>query len=296
MSKKLLTSLSFFLFSIALVSAQSQRRAEYDSLLVGDRITPAVSSVMMPKGYTEIILSNSLLTTNAVFLPDRESLDLMSRYSYLINTLQVTHGTSQSGRFNLGLDLNVRSRREDLDPDASPLKIFSKDGETLVDFERAFTSVGVRARYVPLSNNSDFVIQNTFTIPVKGGPSLGDHRYTLNTQFLYNHLLGRKAFIFGQADVLIRFANTSYKADYTVPLNVYASYLVSKHFFPFVLIGTANSWDDEFSQLSQSYSYGIGAQLQINSMFTFNLFYSDVFAGKNSSDWQVFNVGVRKVF
>lgn len=150
------------------VHAQSIRRQKYDSLVVGDRITPAVSSVMMPKSYTEVILSNSLLTTNAYYNDDRNRIDADERYTYLINTLQVTHGISASGRLNLGLDLSYRTGRADADPDSSPLAVFGNSSEGLIQYERAFTSVGIRARYVP-ARNRNFVIQHVFSIPVGSG-------------------------------------------------------------------------------------------------------------------------------
>jgi hypothetical protein len=138
--------------------AQLTRKMAYDSSLVGDRITPAVSSVMMPKSYTEVILNSSMVSTNTYFDADRNKLDMTFRSTTSITTLQMTHGISSSGRFNLGLDLAYRVRRMDGDPDSSPFKVFSNESDGLVEYERAFTSVGIRARYVP-TRNRNFVIQ-----------------------------------------------------------------------------------------------------------------------------------------
>lgn len=274
--------------------AQSARRSLYDSLLVGDRITPAVSSVLMPKTYTEIILVNSLLTTNLIYNSNGESINLNSRFTYLINTLQVTHGLSASGRFNIGLDLSYRTGRADADRESSPLKVLGNNSEGLVEYQRSLTSIGFRARYVP-TRNRNFVIQNTFYVPIGSSSDvsfLGDNRYAFNTQFLYTQLLGRKVFLFGQADILIRFKDDQNDTDYTMPINAYCTYLVNRHFFPFIQLGMVNSWSDV---TRQSFSFGGGLQYQFNTMFNINAFYSDVFAGKSSNHWNSYNLGIRVV-
>lgn len=284
--------LNFLVISYSL--AQSARRSLYDSLLVGDRITPAVSSVLMPKTYTEIILANSLLTTNLIYNSSGESINLNNRFTYLINTLQVTHGLSASGRFNIGLDLSYRTGRADADRESSPLKVLGNSSEGLVEYQRSLTSIGFRARYVP-TRNRNFVIQNTFYVPISSSSDsnfLGDNRYALNTQFLYTQLLGRKVFLFGQADFLIRFKDDQNDTDYTLPINGYCTYLINRHLFPFIQLGMANSWSDV---TRQSFSWGGGLQYQFNTMFNINAFYSDVFAGKSSNHWNNYNLGIRVV-
>jgi len=295
MKRIFLLNVVLILFVAGITHAQSKRRSLYDSMLVGDRITPAVSSVMMPKSYTEIILSNSLLTTNALYNSNGESLNLNSRYTYLINTLQVTHGITTSGRFNLGLDVSYRTGRSDSDPESSPMKVMGNSSEGLIDYERSFTSIGLRARYVP-TRNRNFVIQNTFVVPISSSDAesvfLGDNRYAFNTQFLYTQLLGRKFFLFGQTDALIRFKDDQNDADFSVPLNVYCTYLVNRHLFPFVQLGMLNSWGEV---TRQSFSYGAGLQYQFTTMFNINFFYSDVYAGKSSNQWNAYNLGIRVV-
>ncbi|HEY9005803.1 MAG TPA: hypothetical protein VIM75_06695 [Ohtaekwangia sp.] len=281
------------------VQAQTaERRNAYDSLLVGDRITPAVSSVMMPKSYTEVILSNALLTTNTYFTVDHVSLSMNQRYTYFINTLQVTHGIAKSGRFNVGLDFSYRTGRQDIEARSSPMKVFGNDSKGLIQYERAITSIGIRARYLPFAK-PNFVVQQTFYIPMSAGSNqsifLGDNRYALNTQLLYNYLISRKMFLFVQADLLVRFRDARANADFTNPINVFASYLMTKHIFPFALIGMTNSWDYNFDHTRQYFTYGVGMQYQFNTMFTVNLFYSNVFSGENSNQWKTFNPGIRKV-
>jgi len=291
----LLLSISLILLVSGNTLAQSKRRSTYDSLLVGDRITPAVSSVMMPRTYTEIILANSLLTTNAVYDADGKTINLSNRFNYLISTLQVTHGVSSSGRLNVGLDLSYRIGRTDADPQSSPLKVLGNQSEGLVNYARSFTSVGFRARYVP-TRNKNFVIQNIFYVPISSSGSeavyLGDNRYAFNTQFLYTQLLGRKFFLFGQTDFMIRFKDDRQETDYTMPFNVYGTYLLNRHFFPFVQLGMVHAWSDV---VRQSFSYGIGLQYQFHTMFNINAFYNDVFSGKSSNQWNAFNLGIRVV-
>lgn len=198
--------------------AQSIRKQRYDSLLVGDRITPAVSSIMMPRGYTEVILSNSLLSTNRLFKDDRSSLDLDQRYTYFFNTLLVTYGVSSSGRFNVGMDVSYRTGRSDADRNSSPLAVFGNSSDGLIRYERGFTSIGLRAKYVP-TRNRNFVIQHSFVIPFSTSSVesafLGDNRYAFNTQFLYTQFLGSKVFLFGQTDFLVRFKNNLENTDFT---------------------------------------------------------------------------------
>jgi opacity protein-like surface antigen len=298
MNKSLLT-LACCILLIVVADAQT-RKQRYDSLLVGDRITPAVSSVMMPRSFTEVILSNTLLSSNQYFDIERKGRDFLNRTSYLFSTLQITRGISRTGRVNVGVDVNYRLGRADFDRTSSPLDVFSSSGDGLIQYERAFTSIGVRVRYVPVSKHRNFVVQNTFTIPLSTSSDanvfLGDSRYKLNTQFLYNYLIGRKVFLFGQVDALVLFKNSEAKTSYAMPVNLYVSYILNKNIIPFALLGTTNVWNDNIEQQSQSFSYGLGLQYQFTSMFTANFFYSDTFAGKNASQWQAFNLGVRGVF
>jgi hypothetical protein len=282
------------------VLAQS-RREKYDSLLVGDRITPAVSSVMMPKSYTEVIIYSSLITANKGFETDGDPVPLFyrGRDAFLFNTLQVTHGLSRSGRFNLGMDLSYRIGRTDVDPQSSPTKVFGNNNEGLIDYDRAFTSVGLRARYIPFAKVPNLIVQHTFTIPIGKGSDesqfLGEGRYAVNSQILYNQLLGRKMFLFAQTGLYVRLKESNdYNTDYTVPVNIFATYLLSKHVFPFVQLGMSKTWFEYFK--STSYTYGVGMQYQITSMHTINFFYNDTFAGKFTNRWKTFNLGLRAVF
>jgi hypothetical protein len=295
-------ALVYLCLLIELPAAHAQsRRSTYDSLIVGDRITPAVSSVMMPKGYTEVILNNSLFTANKFFASNGDLYSFPGsgkRDSYFFNTLQITHGLSSSGRINAGIDISYRTGRADSDPKSSPMKVFGSSSEGLINYERAFTSIGLRTRYVPFAKIPSFVVQHTFYIPISAGGQestfLGDSRYALNSQLLFNQLLGRKMFLFGQLDLFVRLKEGHQKTDYTVLLNVFAAYLVSSHFFPFVQLGASRSWFEGFT--TSSYTYGAGLQYQFTTMFNINFFYNDVFAGKNYSEWQSFNLSIRCVF
>jgi opacity protein-like surface antigen len=297
MRKLLFFSASLLLCAATTALAQS-RRAVYDSLLVGDRITPAVSSVMMPKSFTEVILHSSLITANAFFTSEKRMSGAGRRDSFFFNTLQVTHGISGSGRFNVGVDLSYRIGRRDALAGSSALKVFGNSSDDLIAYERAFTSVAVRARYVPFAKVPNLVIQHAFHIPISAGSEksafLFDGRYAFNSQLLYNHLLGRKMFLFGQLDLLVRLKDDTQQADYTVPVNIFATYLASKHLFPFVQLGMSNSWLPNIT--ASSYSYGAGLQYQITTMYNITFFYNDIFAGKNTYQWKTFNLGLRAVF
>jgi len=287
------------LCAFAVASQAQERRRIYDSLLVGDVITPAVSSVMMPASFTEVIWINSLLTSNSMFTGDRRELNAANRTTVALSTLQVTHGISRSGRFNAGLDLNYRIGRQDSDPNSSPLAVYGNESDGLIQYERGFTSVAVRARYVPIGRHRNFVVQQSFYLPFNPASSqsafLGDNRYMLNTQLLYNHLLGKKFFLFGQFDFLIRFKDERNTADFINPINIFASYLLDKHVFPFVQIGMSNSFANDFAHYRQSFSYGFGVQVQFTTMFTLNAFYNDTFAGMNANHWKAINLGLRAV-
>ena len=142
------------------------------------------------------------------------------------------------------------------------------------------------------------MLQHAFHIPISVGSQenafLFDSRYALNSQLLYNHLLGRKMFLFGQLDLLVRLKEGTQQTDYTVPVNIFATYLASKHLFPFVQLGMSNSWLPDIT--ASSYSYGAGLQYQITTMYNITFFYNDIFAGKNTYQWKTFNLGLRAVF
>ncbi|MCU0399058.1 MAG: hypothetical protein MUC73_13270, partial [Cyclobacteriaceae bacterium] len=99
-------------------------------------------------------------------------------------------------------------------------------------------------------------------------------------------------FLFGQADVLYRFKDDRYESDFTIPINLYCSYILNRHLFPFIQAGMVNSWNDVTSQW---FTFGAGLQYQFNTMFNINVFYNDVFAGTNVNRWNYYNLGIRVV-
>jgi len=292
-----------FLFNFSILTysqsdSSSTRLKRLENAIYGNLLSPSVSSLTLPKGFVEVNIFNSLLSTGSGFDENKKNKDAFSRSTYYYGLIQLTYGLSR--KFNIGMDVTYTAARSDFNLQSSPLKVFGSSDTDLFQQEKALSSIGLRARYLP-TNNNKLVFQTSVIFPVapeKVANFLGQNRVSLNHQLLYNIQLGRKMNIFTQLgfNYLIK-KNDTYLGLLSVPANVYFGYLIGNKFLPFIMLGHSRNFgktfNKDFEQLSHSSLYGIGAQYQFSLRFSLNAFYTNVFEGKNSPLWQNYNFGAR---
>src|SRR5258706_16432233 len=85
--------------------AQSRWKA-YDSIYFENLFLPNFSNLLMPKGYVEVLVSNSLLTANRGWSnANGSTFDLNGRYTYDYVTAIGNAGISKNNRFNAGIEI-----------------------------------------------------------------------------------------------------------------------------------------------------------------------------------------------
>src|SRR5882762_5796181 len=95
-----------FLIGVAFVTSAQSRWNAYDSIYFENLFLPNFSNLLMPKGYVEVLLSNSLLSANRGWSNTTGStFDLNGRYTYAYVTAIGNVGVSQSNLFNAGIEV-----------------------------------------------------------------------------------------------------------------------------------------------------------------------------------------------
>ena len=164
----------------------------------------------MPKGYVEVLLSNSLLSANRGWSNTTGStFDLNGRYTYDYVTAIGNVGVSQSNRFNAGVEVHYAKGYHDSDPNSSPMDIFKGSPPGYVQRASAVTSAGPRIKWRPFKHNLHFVYISTLQFPLLHNALkesiLGQSRTYWGNQFLYSFSLGKKLAFFAQDDLYIYF-------------------------------------------------------------------------------------------
>ena len=301
--KSFLLSMLLLLVSIG-VTAQS-RWKKYDSIYFENLFLPNFSNLLMPKGYVEVILSNSLLSAN-LYWNNTGKIDLNGRNSYDQITAIGNAGVSQNGQFNAGVELHYAIGYNDSDPNSSALDIFKDSPPGFVRRARAVTSVGPRIKWRPFKHNSNFVYISTLQFPLLHNALketiLGQSRTYWGNQFLYSFSLGKKLAFFAQDDLYTYFKEgLNSHNQYYHALTFYGYFLISKHVFPFVSAGYGGGYGtdintNKFQNQFQYLPVGVGLQYQYSLRFTINAYYNEYVWGQNYSDYHTLSLGFRGVF
>ena len=301
--KALLLGMLLLAISYAL-SAQS-RWKEYDSIYFENLFMPNFSNLLMPKGYVEVLLSNSILSANQGWSNTTGSkFDLGRRYTYNFVTAIGNAGVSHNGRLNAGLEVHYATGYQDSDPGSSPFGIFKSYPSGYVTKESALTSFGPRIKWRPFKGNLHFVYISTLQFPLLHNAQkeavLGQSRLQWGNQFLYSFSWGKKLAFFAQDDLYIFFGEgTGSHNQYFNTLSVYSYFLITNHLFPFVSVGYSGAYATDtrgFRNQYQSLPLGVGLQYQFSLRFTINAYYNQYAWAQNYNDWRTMNLGLRGVF
>lgn len=258
-------------------------------------------SALLKKGQVEIQIFNNLYSQTK--FRDAEGIKQSSGQRESWNTMQFTfnYGISKSGRFNLGLDVNLRSTsRGNLDSYAAEIYRFKQDAQN----RTTISSLGPKIKWNPFRKIPKFSIQSTLTIPVsdsletkKNRPWLDHHKYTWWTQLFYDKPIGDKYQLFAEVDFLFRTPTFSKEYDFTqsslsTPISLFFSYFPTRKstiYVQYQYAPTITSFPDYFMQA------GLGGKYQIFPKLQLELSYTNFFAGQNNGAGNTYNVGLRYI-
>ena len=303
--KRLLLSLLILSVSID-VTAQS-RWKKYDSIYFENLFLPNFSNLLMPKGYVEVLLSNSLLSANRGWSNTTGStFDLNGRYTYDYVTAIGNVGVSKNNLFNAGVEVHYAKGYHDSDPNSSPMDIFKGFPPGYVQRASAVTSAGPRFKWRPFRHNPNFVYITTLQFPLLHNALkesiLGQSRTYWGNQFLYSFALGKKLAFFAQDDLYLYFKEgVNSHNQYFHALTFYGYFLITKHVFPFVSAGYGAGYGtdlntNKFQNQFQYLPVGVGLQYQYSLRFTINAYYNQYVWAQNYNDWKTVSLGFRGVF
>lgn len=273
---------------------QQTRRQRLDSLYNDPFFYPTVSAVLLPKGFLEVNNAAALLTANRFFSDEATRENLNARISTFSHLLQLTYGVSATSRLNVGVDLLYSAFRLDIDPDASPWKVFSPD--SALSRSHGLSSVGLRFRMKPLARNRRFVVQGFLYWPVR---QVASSQTNARLQAIYIFELSRKLFLYAQAGVAYSFQKQRLAGIVSVP----AAAIFQYQFHPTAgllgLVGnnlsiTVTERGKE-GQTTFGTQIGVGIQYQASLRFGLTGFYTRYVAGRNTSAYDTANLGVRVI-
>ena len=265
---------------------------------------------LLKKGSWDFTLFNSLYTETRQNWLGQD----LSGYRATFNThlVQLTYGISKTGRFNLGLDLNIRNTGRSVNPGFEGLApAFQYANNDSARF--GLTSAGIRARIQPFKKAPSFTIQSTLTAPTirsaegSGGPDnlfwADWNRLTWWNQFFYDKTFADFQ-LFSEIDLWFRFP--IFDNQYTtldIPLNVFFSYfptqkwtiyLMTQHLTRFVYDSEPQNNTDWPVGANYTASGG-GIKYNFESNFQIEVLYTNFWRGKNNGLGQTFNLGLKYI-
>lgn len=245
-----------------------------------------LSPLLVPAGQVEILFFNALSTQKNQRLPVTDPGDI-SRGTALQHIVQVTFGTSATGRFNLGADIHYLHYRLDGNVKNSPLKVLkSNASDTLVtDPENkdilafgfhTLSRVGLRFRWVPSLDLPELTLQGGLLFPMSYQPpaikrALDIARTQFWVQGNFYHLFSEGLYGFGSAGVFLSVpSETQHQTTFTPLANVTVAKVIPGDL---LILFAQTSFNASFNKqykagllnTSSQWLYGIGAQLQFSS-------------------------------
>lgn len=258
-------------------------------------------SVLLKHKQIEVQIFNNLYTQTA--WRDQEGIrrELNGRETYNTMLFTFNYGVSKSSRFNLGLDVNLRSVRKGPE-DSKSIEVFNYVQDA--NNRTTISTLGPKIKWNPSKKIPKLSVQSSFLIPISDSlenksnrPWLDYDRYTWWTQFFYDKPIGSKFQLFLEADLLFRIPKFIQEADYSLttlstPLSAFVSYFPSPKSTVYVnyqYAPTITSFPDYFMQ------GGIGFKYQVLSKLQVELSYTNFFASQNNGAGSTYNIGLRYI-
>jgi len=274
-------------------------------------------SALFGKGQYEINVFNSIYSQQAVRNKEGDEVRLGGQTQSFFNSMiQFTTGINQSGRINVGIDVNIAktkySNREE-----SGLAVFNDKGE--IFSKTVLSSIAPRIKFNPFESIPRLSVQSTFIIPIAknqqtAGPNssffIAHDRYSWFTQFFYDKSIGESFQLFLEADVLYRIKkkgaenrNFNKKNFVRTPLSGFLSYFPSSKSTIYVFSQYSprfetvfNSVDSQFG-LSQWFTQiGIGTKYQLTNKIGLELSYANFALSRNDGAGYNLNLGIKYIY
>lgn len=284
-------------------------------------------SSLLKKNQLEVQLYNNLYTQTAFRNDDREKINLGIRENYFTGLINILYGVSENRKWNVGLDINLRTVRID-EEDSSPLKVLSIRKNDQKN-RSGVSSLGPTVKFVPFKN-SKISIKSSFLIPITKDnegieqilvdsqfvsryPFFDWDRFTWWNQFFYDKNIGSKWQLFLEADLLFRFAKpaSSYadnnpRENYLdTPLSSFLSYFPSEKSTVYIMLQYSprfglnkiegNEKVNEFNVQGDFAQTGIGFKYQITNKIGLEVLYTNFFTSANQGAGNTFNFGIRYI-
>lgn len=258
-------------------------------------------SALLKKGQIEMQIFNNLYSQ--VAFRDSEGVKKATPGRESWNTMQYTlnYGISKSGRFNLGLDLNLKSTsRANIESRAIEIFSFKQDAQN----RTTISTIGPKIKWNPFKKIPKFSIQSTLLIPVsdslenkKNRPWLDHYKYTWWTQLFYDQPIGSKYQLFAEIDFLLRTPTYSkdfdfYQSALSTPMSIFFSYFPtskSTAYIQYQYSPVLTNFPDYFMHA------GLGCKYQVFQSIQLELSCTKFFAGQNNGAGSTYNVGLRYI-
>ena len=275
----------------------------------------------------EVQLYNNLYTQTAFRNDDREKINLGERQNYFTGLINILYGASENRKWNIGLDINLRSVRIDSE-DSSPLKVLSLRNNDRNN-RSGISSLGPTIKFAPFKN-SKISVKSSFLIPITKDneaterivvdsqnvaryPWFDYDRFTWWNQFFYDKNIGSKWQLFLEGDLLFRFAKpaSSYadnnpKDDILdTPISGFLSYFPSEKSTVYFMLQYSprfglnkiegNEKVNGFNVQGDYAQTGIGFKYQISRKIGLEVLYSNFFTSANQGAGNTFNFGIRYI-
>lgn len=255
-------------------------------------------SVLLRKGQFEVQFFNNLYTQNAWFNDQGKRTLLGGRGSW--NTLMMTfnYGVSKSNRFNLGLDVNLRSTRNSPENEGA-IGIFKFEQNN--QNRTTISALGPKIKWNPLKLVPKLSVQSALWIPVakelEGTPWLDWQRYTSWTQFFFDKPIGSQFQLFTELDLLFRIPEVGSNLGlsqtvFSTPASVFFSYFPTQKSTLYTQIQYAPTLSSLPSYYTQA---GLGGKYQLFPQLQVEASYTNFFAGHTQGAGATFNVGLRYI-
>ncbi|MFK7771178.1 MAG: DUF547 domain-containing protein, partial [Saprospiraceae bacterium] len=284
-------------------------------------------SSLLKKNQLEVQLYNNLYTQTAFRNDDREKVDLGIRENYFTGLINILYGVSENRKWNVGLDINLRTVRID-EENSSPLSVLSIRKNDRKN-RSGVSSLGPTVKFAPFKN-SKISIKSSFLIPITKDnegieriivdsqsvsryPFFDWDRFTWWNQFFYDKNIGSKWQLFLEADLLFRFAKSagSYadnnpRENYLdTPVSGFISYFPSEKSTVYFMLQYSprfglnkiegNEKINEFNVQGDFAQTGIGFKYQISNKIGLEVLYTNFFTSANQGAGNTFNFGIRYI-
>lgn len=284
-------------------------------------------SSMLKKNQIEFQLYNNLYTQTSFRNNDRKKVNLGVRENYFTGLINILYGVSEDRKWNVGLNLNLRTVRID-QKESSPLAVltFRKNDRKN---RSGISSLGPTIKLAPFKSSS-ISIKSSFLIPITKDnegieqiivdsqsvnrfPFFDWDRFTWWNQFFFDKNLGLKWQLFLEGDLLFRFAKSadSYpdnnpRENYLdTPLSGFISYFPSGNTTVYLMLQYSprfglnkiegNQRVNSFNVQGDFAQAGIGLKYQITGKIGLEVLYSNFFTSANQGAGNTFNLGFRYI-